>query len=161
MAADRRRDAIRRKVADLLRRVGEVVDPDGAAVAAEPQPGGGASDAAPDDAAALEPEDVTLDAAYFLDRIGVGWEVCVIDVREADERARDGVIPDAVHLTLAELSARPDRAPSDETTLVISTTGRRALTAALALRAAGHPDAWSVTGGFAAWRRAGGPVEVG
>jgi glyoxylase-like metal-dependent hydrolase (beta-lactamase superfamily II)/rhodanese-related sulfurtransferase len=61
----------------------------------------------------------------------------VIDVRRADERARDGVIPGAIHLPLPELAARLHDLP--HTTLwVHCASGFRATIAASLLDRAGH-----------------------
>lgn len=78
----------------------------------------------------------------------------LLDVREPDEWAA-GHAAQAVHVPLAQLSL--DVLPDGEPLLVVCHVGGRSAMATRALRNAGIP-AVNVTGGMAAWERAGLPV---
>lgn len=78
----------------------------------------------------------------------------LLDVRELDEWDA-GHAAAAVHVPLAKLSL--DVVPPGELLLVVCHVGGRSAMATRALRNAGVPAA-NVTGGMAAWHRAGLPV---
>ncbi len=80
----------------------------------------------------------------------------VIDVRSPEEFA-SGHVPGAVNVPLADVLASPGRFTGEEVH-VICRSGRRSLTAAEAMNAAGA-RAVSVAGGTADWSGAGYEVE--
>lgn len=90
----------------------------------------------------------------------VGDEL-VIDVREPDETAA-GRIPGARLIPRGFLEQRIDAAAPDRTRRVVlyCASGNRSVLAADTLRRLGFGDVASMAGGFAAWTRAGLPVEV-
>jgi rhodanese-related sulfurtransferase len=107
---------------------------------------GGSPEVATD---ALCAEDVSLDAdrlAWLLDTD----DVAVLDVR--DGAPRSGGVPGSATWAPGEA------VPGDRVVVIVDEVGGRAPQLALGLRAAGV-EAWALTGGLAAWRRAGHPVE--
>lgn len=81
----------------------------------------------------------------------------VLDVRQTAEHD-DGHVPGAATIPLRELRARVGDAPAGPLA-VICESGYRSLVACSVLAAAGRHDVVNVTGGTAAWRAAGKPVE--
>ena len=99
-----------------------------------------------------------------------GRGAVVVDIRDGDQRARDGVIPgarvvarNALEWRLAPSSA--DRDPSiarpDAQIVLICDEGYQSSLAAATLQRLGLPLATDVVGGFQAWRAAGLPVRYG
>ena len=90
-------------------------------------------------------------------------EVVVLDVRDANEREKDGAIPGSIHASrgLLEFMADPEspmhnEAISPDRRLVIYCgTGGRSALAAKTLHDMGFPDVLSLAGGYAAWTAAG------
>jgi rhodanese-related sulfurtransferase len=82
-------------------------------------------------------------------------DIRIVDVRSSTEW-KEGHIPGALHLPLADLPAAMSRIPPGPT-VVHCEGGTRSVVAASALRAAGHEVA-DLEGGISAWRRAGLPV---
>jgi rhodanese-related sulfurtransferase len=97
----------------------------------------------------------TLGATQLLNRDAV-----VLDVRETKELA-DGKLPNAVHIPLSELDARVGEIASKASrpVIVYCARGQRSRGAGGALAKAGFKDIHHLTGGLAAWRGAGLPVE--
>ncbi len=98
------------------------------------------------------------DLPYMLD----DPEIVLVDVRDGDERERDGIIPGSVHVSrgLLEFKADPDSpayddelSPGRRTILYCGSRGRSAL-AAKTLLDMGYADVASLAGGFAAWKAA-------
>jgi rhodanese-related sulfurtransferase len=93
----------------------------------------------------------------------------VIDVREADERARDGSIRGAIHIPrgMLEFRADPSSAHHDERLhpsrriLLHCETGDRSALAAEALTTLGYDDVAHLAGGLNAWKAAGLPLVPG
>lgn len=139
------RDKIRSSVAAGLRKAREVV-----ADAPEASAGGEVD---------LRPEDVVLEPHHVIHQAGIGWDIAYVDVREPGEIPATGTLPAAHRIPLGELEVRRAEVPDDCTVVVVCDNGRRSLSGALALRAAGHDDAWSLRGGIDAWRREGGELE--
>ncbi|GLY06438.1 rhodanese-like domain-containing protein [Actinoplanes sp. NBRC 101535] len=83
----------------------------------------------------------------------------VIDVREPSEYV-EGHVPGARLIPLGQLTSRVGDLPRNAPVYVVCASGRRSLSAAAFLAAAGI-DAWSVAGGTGAWIRAGHPVTRG
>lgn len=93
----------------------------------------------------------------------------VLDVREADERAR-GYVPGSVFVARGVLERDIQRAayghaPSDEEMgrpiVCYCAGGSRSALAADSLRKMGFPNVYSLEGGFKAWGASGKPVAHG
>ena len=93
----------------------------------------------------------------------------VIDTRSNDERAREGVIPGALHIPRSVLEWRldPDADPAfhnphdvglDQRLVLVCAHGESTSLAAATLQKLGFANATDVVGGFAAWKAAGLPV---
>jgi rhodanese-related sulfurtransferase len=94
----------------------------------------------------------------------------LIDTRSSDERARDGVIPGALHVPRSVLEWRldPDADPAfhnphvvglEQHLVLVCAHGESTSLAAATLQDLGFARATDVIGGFAAWREAGLPVH--
>ncbi|MEU0117180.1 rhodanese-like domain-containing protein [Streptomyces bobili] len=83
----------------------------------------------------------------------------VIDVREAGEYAA-GHVPGARLMALRTVPARCGELPTDRPVYVICAGGNRSKSAADWMKPRGI-DAYSVTGGTAAWARDGRPIAAG
>ncbi len=83
----------------------------------------------------------------------------VVDVREHHEFAA-GHVAGAVPIPMGHLTARMHELDRTRPVYVICATGNRSLAMTDLLRSVGF-DAWSVSGGTAAWARSGRPVEGG
>jgi rhodanese-related sulfurtransferase len=105
------------------------------------------------------------DAAYAAQRDGA----LLIDTRSSDERAREGVIPGAVHIprTVLEWRLDPDNDPAhrnpyvqglDQRLVVVCAHGYSSSLAAATLQDLGFARATDVAGGFVAWKQQGLPV---
>jgi rhodanese-related sulfurtransferase len=88
----------------------------------------------------------------------------LIDIRSDDNRARDGVVPGALHIprTVLEWRLAPDgewRSPFvgglDQRLILICDHGCSTILAAATLLELGYTHAGDVIGGFEAWRAAG------
>ncbi|MCX5108909.1 rhodanese-like domain-containing protein [Streptomyces sp. NBC_00378] len=98
-----------------------------------------------------------------------GGEALLVDIRYAELRERDGLIPGALVVERNELEWRLDprgshRAPQavshDLRIVVICNEGYASSLAAASLQQLGLHRATDLIGGFQAWRTAGLPVEV-
>jgi len=94
-------------------------------------------------------------------------EALLVDLREPEERARDGVIPGAVRVPRGMLEFyadptsayhRPEFDPNRRVIFHCAGGGRSAL-AADTLKQMGYDRAAHLEGGFAAWKASGRPVE--
>jgi rhodanese-related sulfurtransferase len=92
----------------------------------------------------------------------------LVDIRSAEDRERDGIVPGSLHVprTVLEWRLDPDgvwRTPHvvglDDRLLLICDHGCSSVLAAAALVDLGYARAGDVVGGFAAWRDAGLPVR--
>ncbi len=83
----------------------------------------------------------------------------ILDVRR-DEEWREGHIPHAQHLHLAELARHIDDVPHDEPVAVICRTGHRAEIAASMLTATGRKVIAVGQGGMADWLERGLPYQT-
>jgi rhodanese-related sulfurtransferase len=106
------------------------------------------------------------DAAFEAQSAGA----VVIDTRSSDERARDGVIPGALHIPRSVLEWRlaPDSEPAfhnphvsglDQHIVLVCAHGESTSLAAATLQDLGFARATDLAGGFEAWRAAGLPVH--
>lgn len=82
----------------------------------------------------------------------------LVDVREAHEW-RAGRAAGAHHIPLGELSRRAGELPRERPVYVICASGNRSKVAANMLHRAGFDCPINVSGGTAAWVRAGLPLE--
>ena len=99
-------------------------------------------------------------------------EVCLVDVREPEERTRQGAIapdhPGAIHAPrgMLEFFADPTSAyyhpkfDPGRRTLLYCASGSRAALAADVLQRLGYAQVARLEGGLRAWRAAGQPVEA-
>lgn len=87
-------------------------------------------------------------------------DALVLDVRETKELA-GGKLPHAVHIPLSELDKRAGELSKHVSRPVVAycARGQRSRGAGGALTKAGFKDVYHLTGGLAAWRSAGLPVE--
>jgi rhodanese-related sulfurtransferase len=110
----------------------------------------------------LEPE-----AAYAAQSEGA----LLVDTRSHDERAREGVIPGAVHIPRSVLEWRldpdadaafhnPHVAGLDQWIVLVCAHGESTSLAAATLQELGFSRATDIVGGFAAWQDAGLPVHA-
>jgi Fe-S cluster biogenesis protein NfuA/rhodanese-related sulfurtransferase len=89
-------------------------------------------------------------------RVTEGAKVLLLDVREADERNRTGVLPHAVQIPLGELERRHGELDPEGVWITYCQSGRRSLEAMAMLRAHGFKRVVSLRGGIVAWTEAGG-----
>lgn len=90
-----------------------------------------------------------------------------IDLRDDAERAQEGKIPGAVHVTRGFLefyadSATPMHHPvfsGGNQLILFCASGGRSTLAAKTLFDMGIPNVKNMAGGFSAWREAGGKIE--
>ena len=106
----------------------------------------------------LEPVDAHLEAQNG---------ALIVDIRDADARRRDGIVPCSLHIPRTVLEWRVDpesewRNPYvgalDTKLILLCDHGYSSALAASALVALGFSSAADVVGGFEAWRTAGLPV---
>jgi len=81
-------------------------------------------------------------------------DLFVLDVRQPAEWSA-GHIPNAVHITGAEITRRADEIPKDKPVATICGSGFRSSVAASVLRARGHRDVVNVLGGMTGWEAEG------
>jgi rhodanese-related sulfurtransferase len=90
----------------------------------------------------------------------------LVDTRTEDQRARDGIIPGAIHVRLSELEWHldPDSGDNDpdisldDWIIVVCAEGYASSLAASRLKGLGFSRATDLEGGFAAWKAAGLPI---
>jgi len=91
----------------------------------------------------------------------------LVDIRDPRERARDGTIPGAKHVTrgMLEFWADPESPyykpffQFDTRIVVYCAGGLRSALAADTLKTLGFEDVGHIEGGFGAWKAAGLPVD--
>ena len=105
---------------------------------------------------------LTVDAAA---RLGSQPDVVMIDLREEDERQRDGVIPDSVNVPYPRLNQFTGPGgllaamAREKRLLLYCAYGERSALALQALDEAGIGDACHLAGGIDAWRNSGRPLD--
>ena len=82
----------------------------------------------------------------------------VLDVR-TDAEYREGHVPGATLLPLADLGARMNEVPKDRPVYVICRSGNRSAQASAQLVKAGYRQVFNVDGGMNAWTTAGYSVK--
>lgn len=106
----------------------------------------------------LDAEDVQLDAFQLVRQVGVGWDVAFLDLRDAEARAKTGVLPGAVGVD-GDVSL--DEADAHELWVLYGDDAQTVTDAVLHLRGQGHGDVWCLVDGIEGWIREGGSVEAG
>jgi rhodanese-related sulfurtransferase len=98
----------------------------------------------------------TLEATQLINR----QDALVVDVREQAEFAQSHIL-NARLLPLSQLDARLADIEKfkDKPVIVYCATGNRSSAAAAAMRKSGFSNVSNLSGGFAAWRQAGLPVQ--
>ncbi len=121
-------------------------------------------------------DDLLAEARAGLRRVGpqeardaAAGGALLIDIRSDNQRAEDGVVPEAIHFPRNVLEWRCDPASEgydarvgrrfDRTLVVMCNEGYQSSLAAAVLQEIGYPNATDLDGGFQAWRAAGLPVE--
>jgi rhodanese-related sulfurtransferase len=97
----------------------------------------------------------TVNATRALELVKDG--ATLVDVRESSEW-KSGHAPRAVHIPLGQIDQGARRLQKSRPVVVVCASGMRSRTAAKQLRTLGY-EATSVSGGMAAWQRAGGEVR--
>lgn len=96
-----------------------------------------------------------------------GWTL--VDLRSAEARRAEGIVPRSIHVPLSVLEWRVDRTSAHRDPRLLGREGRLILLcdggyastlAAVRLHELGLTETTDVVGGFAAWRDAGLPVEL-
>ena len=84
----------------------------------------------------------------------------IIDVRTADEFAKDGYIEGAVNVPFNDFFASLDQVPADKDAriVVLCASGHRGSIIMMALRLMGYTDVVNLAGGLGAWKTANMPV---
>lgn len=108
----------------------------------------------------------TIPVGSALERLGEDG-IAFIDIRDANELARDGKIPGAVHASrgMLEFHADPDSPyhkevfASGKKLLLYCASGGRSALAAQRLQEMGLTNVAHVGGGIKAWKEANGPIE--
>ncbi len=102
--------------------------------------------------------DISIDEAAA--RLAGHEDVLMVDVRREEEvqaETAHGAL--TVPRDMLEIEITRRGVAKDRAILLLCQTGARSRYAALALRALGFKDAWSVDGGFSAWRERGQPIR--
>jgi len=90
-------------------------------------------------------------------RLKTDKNLIIVDVRQPNE-TKSGVVRGAKLIPLSEIGKRMDELPIDKPVLTICQSSHRSPFAARKLAKAGY-DVTNVSGGMAAWRKAGLPVK--
>jgi hydroxyacylglutathione hydrolase len=85
-------------------------------------------------------------------------DLMVLDVRQPAEWT-EGHIPQAVHITGAEITRRADEIPKERPVAMICGSGYRSSVAASVLKRRGHEQVFNVLGGMTGWEAENLPVE--
>ena len=99
-----------------------------------------------------------IDVKQLRDRLAAKPTPFLLDVREPWEY-REGHVPGARLIPLAELEQRVNEVPRNRPILAICHSGQRSLAAAGFLLHLGYPSVSNVDGGTAAWIERGYPVD--
>ncbi len=99
-----------------------------------------------------------IDVKQLRDRLAAKPTPFLLDVREPWEY-REGHVPGAQLIPLAELEQRANEVPRDRPILAICHSGQRSLAAAGFLMHLGYTSVSNIDGGTAAWIERGYPVD--
>ena len=99
-----------------------------------------------------------IDVKQLRDRLAAKPTPLLLDVREPREY-REGHVPGAQLIPLAEFEQRVNEVPRDRPILAICHSGQRSLAAAGFLLHLGYTSVSNVDGGTAAWIERGYPVD--
>lgn len=97
-------------------------------------------------------------------------DTLLVDIRDTAERAKNGVIPGAIHIDRGMLEFRADPSNSnyynpelrqDRRVILHCASGGRSALAASLLQEMGYTDVAHLDGGLNAWRDSGKPVADG
>lgn len=115
-------------------------------------------------AAKQEIENLTVEEAA---RELQNGEAVLVDIRESEERAQSGFIPEAIHVPRGMLEFYSDPASPvhrsemvpDKRIILYCAGGARSALGVCTLQELGYTNVAHLEGGFAAWAAAGQPVE--
>jgi rhodanese-related sulfurtransferase len=107
-----------------------------------------------------------LNAAQVSEELKQG--ATLVDLRESEERARDGTIPGAIHAPRGMLEFYADSTSpyhradfaSDKRMILHCASGGRSALAADTLQQMGYQDVAHLDGGFKAWKEQGLPIQA-
>ena len=104
-----------------------------------------------------------ISVGELTDMIDAGHTPVIFDVRSAESRRRDGMIPGAVAAHAAEIEAVLKQYPRDVEVVIYCACPNEATAAvaALHLRRAGYRKIRPLLGGIEAWSQSGGPLATG
>ncbi|MEO8357783.1 MAG: rhodanese-like domain-containing protein [Chloroflexota bacterium] len=84
----------------------------------------------------------------------------IIDIRTADEFAKDGYIEGAINIPMQEIFGNLDKLPAKDAPIVVNcVSGHRGSIVAMGLRLLGYENVMNLAGGLNAWKAASLPVE--
>ena len=98
----------------------------------------------------------TISADQLKALVDSGKDFVFVDVREDNELAEKGTLPNAVHIPLGQVEARMSEIPRDKPIVTACEMGVRAARAAAMLKKAGYKDVRSF--GFREYRAKGYPL---
>ena len=96
-------------------------------------------------------------AQELWERLETGEQVVMVDVREQHERKQFGIIENAIHIPLRELSTRWEELKDANEIVCYCASGGRSYNAAMLLREKGLFNATSLDGGIKDWADVGAP----
>jgi rhodanese-related sulfurtransferase len=107
-----------------------------------------------------------LNAAQVSEELKKG--ATLVDLRESEERTRDGTIPGAIHAPRGMLEFYADATSpyhrsdfdSDKRMILHCASGGRSALAADTLQQMGYRDVAHLDGGFKAWKEQGQPIQA-
>lgn len=86
-------------------------------------------------------------------------DVILLDVRSADEREKNGTLPDDTHIPLAELKTRYGELKADTPIVTYCRSGHRSAQACNLLKGHGFTQLNNLRGGIMAWQTAKLPIN--
>ena len=104
------------------------------------------------------PGTMALEPSELMERLNSGDELVLIDVRQAEELASNGLIEGALHIPSQDLPHRIEDLDKAQPTVVYCHLGGRSMDAAMFLLEKGFSDVKSLGGGIVGWQSDGGEV---
>jgi rhodanese-related sulfurtransferase len=98
-----------------------------------------------------------IDANALSTKLAAEPKPLLLDVRQPQEVAAEGIIEGSLLIPMNELPARVAELPRDREIVAVCKRGQRSYNVAAWLKQQGY-DALSLAGGLDAWRAAGHPV---